>query len=207
VPRQSRPRGAAPALHATELPKPFHRDGWIYEEKYDGWRMVAEKAGGQVTLTSRNGLDHTKRFPKLAQAIEGLNAPSRILDGKIAIFDRQLISRFEWLRARPKQHEVATPPIYMVFDLLELGGEDIRTRPLHERREALEQLAADRQLVMPTRRLPANGLAAWDEVLRGNYEGMVAKDPESAYTPGRTLSWLKVRQRGYRQEARGFDQR
>jgi bifunctional non-homologous end joining protein LigD len=90
---------------------------------------------------------------------------------------------------------------------LELGGEDLRAQPLQERRQALEQLATDRQLVMPTRRLPANGLEAWEEVLRGNYEGMVAKDPASAYTAGRTLSWLKVKQRGYRQEARGFDQR
>jgi len=193
-------------MHATELPKPFHREGWVYEEKYDGWRMVAEKAGNQVRLTSRNGLDHTKRFPELVKAVEGLDALSLVLDGEIASFDSQLISRFEWLRARPK-HEVATPPIYMVFDLLELGGEDLRTRPLHERRQALEQLAADRQLIMPTRRLPANGLEAWEEVLRGNYEGIVAKDPASAYTPGRTLSWLKVKQRGYRQEARGFDQR
>jgi len=192
-------------MHATELPKPFHRDGWIYEEKYDGWRMVAEKVGNQVRLTSRNGLDHTRRFPELVKAVEGLDAPSLILDGEIAIFDRQLISRFEWLRARP-ENEAATPPIYMVFDLLQLGGEDLRTRPLRERRQALEQLAADRQLVMPTRRLPANGLEAWDEVLRGNYEGMVAKDSASTYTPGRTLSWLKVKQRGYRQEARGFNQ-
>ena len=76
-----------------------------------------------------------------------------------------------------------------------------------ERRLALEQVVADRQFVMPTRRLPANGLEAWDEVLRGNYEGMVAKDPTSAYVPGRTLSWLKVKQRGYRREARGLDQR
>ena len=50
----------------------------------------------------------------------------------------------------------------------------------------------------------ANGLEAWDEVLHCNYEGMVAKDPESAYTPGHTLAWLKVKQRDYRQEARGF---
>jgi bifunctional non-homologous end joining protein LigD len=146
-------------MHATELPKPFHREGWVYEEKYDGWRMVAEKVGSQVSLTSRNGLDHTKRFPELVKAVEGLDAPSVIIDGEIAIFDNQLISRFEWLRARPK-NEVATPPIYMVFDLLELGGEDVRTRPLRERRQTLEQLAADRQLIMPTRRLPANGLEA-----------------------------------------------
>jgi len=193
-------------MHATQVARPIHPDGWVYEEKYDGWRMVAEKVSNQVRLTSRNGLDHTKRFPEVVKAVEELDAPSLIIDGEIAIFDRQLISRFEWLRARPR-NEVATPPIYMVFDLLDLGGEDLRTRPLRERRQALEQLAADCQLVMPTRRLPANGLKAWEEVLRGNYEGMVAKDPTSAYTPGRTLSWLKVKQRGYRQEARRFDQR
>ena len=146
-------------MHATELPKPFHRDGWIYEEKYDGWRMAAEKAQSQVTLTSRTGLDHTQRFPDLVKTVAELDAPSLIIDGEIAIFDRQLISRFEWLRARPK-NEVASPPIYMVFDLLDLGGEDLRTRPLHERRQALEQLAADCQLVTPTRRLPANGMHA-----------------------------------------------
>jgi bifunctional non-homologous end joining protein LigD len=167
--------------------------------------MLAEKIGNQVRLTSRNGLDHTKPFPELVKAVEGLDVPSLVLDGEIAVFDRQLISRFQWLRARPK-HEVATPPIYVVFDLLELGCEDLRTQPLWERRQALEQLAADRQLIMPPRRLPANGLEAWEEVLRGDHEGMVAKDPASVYTPGRTLSWLKVKQRGYRQEARGFSQ-
>src|SRR5713101_8114803 len=163
-------------MHATELPRPFHRPGWVYEEKYDGWRMVAERVDSQVSLTSRNGLDHTRRFPELVKAVADLDASSIVLDGEVAIFDRQLISRFEWLRARPK-NEVATPPMYMVFDLLELDGEDLRRQPLRERRQELEQLAADRQLIMPTRRLPANGLKAWAEVLRGNYEGMVAKDP------------------------------
>jgi ATP-dependent DNA ligase len=45
-------------MHATELRRPFHRDGWIYEEKYDGWRMVAEKVDNQVSFTSRNDRDH-----------------------------------------------------------------------------------------------------------------------------------------------------
>jgi len=82
-------------MHPTELPKPFHRDGWVYEEKYDGWRMVAEKVGNQVSLTSRNGLDHTKCFHELVKAVGGLDAPSLVLDGEVAIFDSQLISRFE----------------------------------------------------------------------------------------------------------------
>jgi len=111
-------------MHATELPKPFHGDGWVYEEKYDGGRMVAEKAGSRVMLTSRNGLDHTRRFPELVKAVAELDASACVLDGEVATFDRQLISRFEWLRARPK-NEVATPPMFMVFDLLEPAGDDL----------------------------------------------------------------------------------
>jgi ATP-dependent DNA ligase len=45
-------------MHATELPKPFHRPGWVYEEKYDGWRMVADELASEVTLTGRSGVDH-----------------------------------------------------------------------------------------------------------------------------------------------------
>ena len=69
-------------MHATELPKPFHLDGWVYEEKYDGWLMVAGKAGSEVALTSRNGLDHTRRFPELVKAIGELDAPAFIFDGE-----------------------------------------------------------------------------------------------------------------------------
>jgi len=167
--------------------------------------MVAEKADREVTLTSRSGLDHTRRFPELVKAVAELDASSLILDGEVAIFDRQVVSRFEWLRNRPKD-DVSTPPMYMAFDLLALEGDDLRTRPQRERRQALEQLVAGHRLIIPARQLPANGLEAWGEVVRGNYEGMVAKDPASAYTPGRTLSWLKVKQRNYRQGARGFHQ-
>jgi bifunctional non-homologous end joining protein LigD len=110
-------------MHATELPKPFHGDGWVYEEKYDGERMVAEKAGSRVMLASRNGLDRTRRFPELVKAVAELDASACVLDGEVATFDRQLISRFEWLRKRPKQ-EISTP-LFMVFDLLEPAGDDI----------------------------------------------------------------------------------
>ena len=64
----------------------------------------------QVTLTSRHGVDHTQCFPELVKAVAELEAPSLILDGEVAVFDRELISRFEWLRTRPK-HEVSTPPL------------------------------------------------------------------------------------------------
>src|SRR5262245_66097682 len=64
---------------APTLGKPFHRPGWMYEEKYDGWRMIAYKDGSTVRLISRNNVDHTERFRELAGAIAGLKAPTLIL--------------------------------------------------------------------------------------------------------------------------------
>jgi ATP-dependent DNA ligase len=120
------------------------------------------------------------------------------------VFDRHLVSRFEWLRAQPKG-DVATPPMLMAFDLLELDGEDQRKRPLRERRQALEHLLRSERLILSGRRLSANGLEAWKEVIRAGWEGLVAKDPESLYVGGRTLKWLKVKQPRYREGERGWE--
>ena len=190
-------------MHATEVTRPFHRDGWVYEEKVDGWRMVAIKVAGAVRLVSRNGRDHTRRFPELVKTLVTLKAKSFTLDGEVAVFDKALVSRFEWLRARPAA-EPATLPVYIIFDVLDLDGRDLRGNPLRERRRVLDRLASSHGMIFPARRLSQNGFKAWEEALKRGYEGIVAKDPESRYIPGRTLSWLKVKQKDYRKEARGF---
>jgi ATP-dependent DNA ligase len=77
----------------------------------------------------------------------------------VVIFDAQLISRFEWLRQRDPA-AVATPPLYMAFDLLRSGLHDLRREPLHARRVALERLVGGQDLIFPARRLAANGLVA-----------------------------------------------
>jgi bifunctional non-homologous end joining protein LigD len=76
---------------------PFHRDGWVYEEKVDGWRMLAYKNGRQVRLISRNGVDHTSRFGELAAAMAKLKPDVVVLDGEVAVFDEKLVSRFHLL--------------------------------------------------------------------------------------------------------------
>jgi ATP-dependent DNA ligase len=90
-------------MHPTLVARPFHRESWVYEEKYDGWRLVAHKAGDHVRLVSRTGRDHTRRFAELAAAIASLPTVTVILDGEVAIFDAQLVSRFEWLRHRRRE--------------------------------------------------------------------------------------------------------
>jgi hypothetical protein len=82
----------------TLVREPFHRDGWAYEEKVDGWRMLAYKDGERVRLVSRHGRDHTRRFADLAAAIGKVSPRSLVLDGQVAIYDQQLRSRFDWLR-------------------------------------------------------------------------------------------------------------
>jgi bifunctional non-homologous end joining protein LigD len=104
-------------MQPTLVAKPFHRAGWVYEEKYDGWRVLAYKKGREVQLVSRAGRDLTRRFPELVTAVAALKAGTLLLDGEVAVFDSSLISRFEWLRGRPKS-ETATPVIYMAFDCL-----------------------------------------------------------------------------------------
>jgi len=190
-------------MHPTLLPRPFHHDGWVYEEKVDGYRMVVYKDEEGVRLVSRNGRDHSRRFPELVKALGGLKPKSFMLDGEVAVFDKGLISRFEWLRSQPKD-EPATRPVYIAFDVLELAGRDLRDRPLRERRRVLERLVSNHSLTFPARRLANDGFKAWQEAMARGYEGIVAKDPESRYVPGRTLHWLKVKQKDYRVKERGF---
>ena len=114
----------------------------------------------------------------------------------MAIYDKQLRSRFQWLR-EPDRNAVATPPLLMVFDILLCNGRDVCARSLRDRRTRLEDIVAGSELVFPVRRLAADGLIAWDEVVKRELEGYVAKDEASAYAAGPTKRWLKVKQRGW----------
>jgi bifunctional non-homologous end joining protein LigD len=190
-------------MHSTLLPRPFHHAGWVYEEKVDGYRIVVYKEEDGVRLVSRNGRDHTRRFPELVKALGGLKPKTFTLDGEVAIFDKGLISRFEWLRGKPGD-EPATLPVYIAFGVLEVNGRDLRPKTLRERRRVLERLSNHHSMIFPARRLSTDGFKAWEEAVSRGYEGIVAKDPESAYVSGRTLKWLKVKQPRYREQERGF---
>jgi bifunctional non-homologous end joining protein LigD len=91
----------------TLVPAPFHRPGWIFEEKYDGYRILAYKHGERVQLLSRHGRDWTEDFREIATAVAMTPVETLILDGEVVIFDRQLVSRFELLRRREGSHDPA----------------------------------------------------------------------------------------------------
>src|SRR6266542_6230544 len=89
---------------ATLVDEPFHRKDWVYEEKYDGYRILAYKEGKKVTLYSRNAKDRTETFSDVARAIGSLPDATLLLDGEVVAFDRRLVSRFQLLQQGEVPH-------------------------------------------------------------------------------------------------------
>jgi bifunctional non-homologous end joining protein LigD len=173
--------------------EPFHRKGWVYEEKYDGYRIVAYKEGRQVRLFSRNAIDRAARYPQIADAIRALRPATLVLDGEAVVFDRTSVSRFQLLQRE------ATDSVFVVFDCLFLNGQDLRREPLSVRRAALEKVLSSgassrsRSMLRLSQRLAADGFAAYKAAARKGLEGLVAKDLRSPYVESRSTHWLKVK--------------
>jgi bifunctional non-homologous end joining protein LigD len=183
-------------LHLIQptLTQPFHRDGYVYEEKYDGWRMVAYKDSRRVRLVSRRGVDHTERFVDIARSVARLPARTLILDGEACVFDESLVSHMNLLMDPPTD-AVVTPPVFMAFDLLYVRGRDVRPEPLKDRRKRLED-EIDGSSILPARRLADDGLEAWAQVQARGYEGLVGKAEILSYTSATRWFKVKVRHEG-----------
>jgi bifunctional non-homologous end joining protein LigD len=185
-----------PPMLLSELKRPFHKPGWVYEEKYDGYRAMAFKDGKSVRLISRNLKDLTKQFAEVAEAVARLRAASLILDGEIAVFDERLVSHLGYLRSSSLNAEkLLTPAVLVAFDCVWARGKDLLRESLLRRRAVLEkELARAEGPILVARRLAADGLEAWEEVKAHGWEGLIAKDESSIYEPGvRTRSWIKVK--------------
>jgi bifunctional non-homologous end joining protein LigD len=173
---------------ATLEDAPFHRDGWVYEEKYDGIRALAYRRRGEVRLLSRNLIDRTNGFPHVVHALQKLAGGDFILDGELVTLDEEGVSRFQlWQQGGSVR--------FAVFDCLERDGVSLLEQPLTARRAALEALISTRPgPLLRARRLPLDGLAAYQHAKDNGWEGIIAKDESAPYEPGkRSASWLKVK--------------
>jgi bifunctional non-homologous end joining protein LigD len=176
---------------ATLVKEPFHQPGWVYEEKYDGYRILAYKEGRRVTLLSRNAKDRTAHFDAIAVAVSALPHDTLLLDGEVVAFDRAGVSRFQLLQ------NLASKLHYAVFDCLYVDGRDLRAQALSPRRAELEKIlgkpAGKQPVLFASARLAANGLKAYEIAKQKGFEGVVAKDESSRYAEGRSGKWLKFK--------------
>jgi bifunctional non-homologous end joining protein LigD len=172
---------------ATLVSTPFQQPGWVFEEKYDGFRLLAYKEGARVTLLSRNDKDRTADFADIAAAVAGLSATTLLLDGEAVAFDRHGVSRFQLLQQGGRKST------YAVFDCLYENGRDLRREPLSARRPILENAIRGAGVLLASRRLPDDGLVAFEHARRHAFEGIVAKDNSSPYIEGRSKKWLKIK--------------
>lgn len=188
------------AVLAEELPA---GEGWQYEPKWDGFRCLARRSGGNVELISKSGKPLARYFPDMVERLVSLSSSNFLIDGELVIPAGDALS-FEALQlrlhpaaSRVRKLAAETPAEFVLFDLLERDGEAVADRPLEQRRAALERFVKDNRA--PGIRLsPATHnlkqAQAWLARSGGALDGVVAKRLDQEYRPGER-AMVKVKQR------------
>ena len=183
------PKRLQPML-ATLTDAPFDDKNWIFEDKYDGFRMVAVTKGGKVTLYSRNGKIISHNYIEVAKALEGVKGDA-VIDGELVALDKSGVSHFQFLQNALRNKAKLQ---YRAFDLMFQDGEDLRGLPLTERKKRLKAILPKHKLVAYSRHRLASGVKFFEEAERKGLEGIMAKRADSKYLSGaRTDNWLKIK--------------
>jgi bifunctional non-homologous end joining protein LigD len=187
---RARPNGFIEPCLPSPAPKPPAGPGWIHEIKHDGFRLMARRDAAGVRLFTRRGLDWTDRYPSIAAAVAALSCRSCLIDGEVVICGEDGIPVFDRLRyGRQPQTEARL----FAFDLLELGGEDLRRSPLEDRKRQLAKLLrkASRALHFNEHIDDEPGDVVFRHACQLGLEGIVSKRLGSPYHSGRTRYWIK----------------
>jgi len=190
MPRVSKlPKRLQPML-ATLTDAPFDDPDWVFETKWDGFRLIACLEHGKVTLYSRNGKIISDSYRGVAQALERLKVDA-VLDGELVALDRRGISHFQLLQNALRAEATLR---YCIFDLMFLDGEDLRDWTLVERKERLRRLLPKHPLLSFSTHRSQHGSKFFKQALEQGLEGIMAKRKSSKYLSGaRTSDWLKIK--------------
>jgi bifunctional non-homologous end joining protein LigD len=183
----------------TLVRAPFTRAGWVFELKYDGFRVLAGKDGGQVTLLSRRGTNLLPNYPEVAACLRTL--PDLAIDGELVVLDEHGHPQFERLsrRLRLKRPDlidrasIAEPAAIFAFDLMRFKGKDLRRQPLLTRKALLKSTLERSERIRYTQHIGEEGERLFRMASELGVEGIVAKRADSAYPRGRTSDWLKIK--------------
>ena len=175
---------------ATLTDAPFDDPDWVFEDKFDGFRMVAEIRRGRVALYSRNGKIISHSYVEVAKALEGVKADA-VIDGELVAIGKDGVSHFQLLQ-NALRHEAKL--LYCAFDLMFAAGEDLRALPLLERKKRLKALLPRHKLIAFSNHRKGGGTKFFAQAELGHLEGIMAKRADSPYASGRrTADWLKVK--------------
>jgi bifunctional non-homologous end joining protein LigD len=178
-------------------------DEWIFEQKYDGMRVVAAATPRATSLVTRNGREKQAQFPEIAAALSQLAGRARrslVLDGEIVALVRGKAAPFQALQSRMHRSKGVdgmirrAPAAIVLFDLLRDGRADLTRRPLAERRARLEALIGLRSDTIRLSESSSSSRRMLGRARRGGWEGVIAKRLDSRYVPGaRSRDWLKLK--------------
>lgn len=200
VPKRAVRAKAVELMLAETAASPFDRDGWLFELKYDGFRLLAERREGKAFLRYRRGSDVTERFPELALAVASLPYDV-VLDLEMVVLDaagRPSFSRLQkrvqlTAKADVERAQIASPVVGFVFDLLSLEGHDLRGLPLTERKDWLRRVLPSIGPLRFADHVETTGAALFREARKLGLEGVMGKRMDAPYRAGRRGEWLKVR--------------
>ena len=183
------PKPLQPML-ATLIDAPFDSKDWVFETKWDGFRLVAKIEKARVTLYSRSGLIVSDTYKPIAKALEKVKKDA-VIDGELVALDMQGVSRFQLLQ---NALNTSANLHYCAFDIMFLGGEDLRGLPLVERKKRLKSVLPKDPLIIYSEHWAERGKRLFKEAEKLGLEGIMAKRAQSSYLSGaRSKDWLKIK--------------
>ena len=179
---------------------PFSHDEWVFEIKYDGYRLLAGKEDGEVRLISRNRHDFTIVFPEIAEVLKSLPYDDFLLDGEVVVHDAEGLPSFAGLQQRGRltrkldigRAAVQWPATLYAFDLLLFGEYDLRRFALTERKHLLSEVLPTAGPIRISEHIEREGEAMFEQLKALKLEGIVCKRAGSTYVGRRSSDWIKA---------------
>ncbi|MFV8270950.1 DNA ligase D [Flavobacterium sp. GT2N3] len=188
--RSKFPSKISPML-ATIVDKPFDKEGWQYEIKWDGYRALAFCNKDKVELKSRNDKSFDEKFCPVHKALQQWNITA-VVDGEVVVLDEDGKPNFSALQNWKSESDGAL--YFYVFDLLWINGKDVMQLPLSERRTILKQIIPENDIIRLSENFEVSGIEFFETAKKMGLEGIIAKKSDSVYSAGsRSKDWLKIK--------------
>ncbi|MEM7079106.1 MAG: DNA ligase D [Pseudomonadota bacterium] len=194
-------RARAPKPMLAKTSEAHNRRGWVWELKYDGYRVLACKDDQGVRLHTRNGHLITDRFPEICQVLTHLPVEHFVIDGEVVVHDTAGRPDFNLMQQRARSlsaHQISvaaitSPATYYCFDLIQCAGRDLTACTLLERKSLLRSLLPDKSALTYSEHVVEQGRKTFAAAEAMGIEGVVGKLAASPYRSGRSGEWVKAR--------------